>query len=81
MYWRTNFRSVISVMITRKLALAAAATLAAAPLAVQAAPLDRAAAPTAEENELGGSLLWIIVAIAVAIGLYFALDDDNSVSA
>lgn len=54
----------------------AAAPLAAAPVAAQAAPVERVSAPTAEENELAGGLLWIVAAIAVVIGAILLLDDD-----
>jgi hypothetical protein len=66
-------------MSIRKLPIAlAAATLAIAPLAVQAAPVERAAAPTAEESQLrDGSLLWIAAIIAVIVGAILLFDDDN----
>jgi hypothetical protein len=69
-------------MSIRKLPVAlAAATLAVAPLAAQAAPVERAAAPTAQENEIGGTVLWILIAIGVIIGAVLLLDDkDNPVS-
>jgi len=66
-------------MSIRKLPVAfAAATLVLAPLAAQAAPVERAAEPTAEESELGGSVLWIIIAIAAIIGAILLLDDKNN---
>lgn len=70
-------------MFMRKLPIViAAATLAVAPLAVQAAPVARTAAPTAEENELGGSLLWIAIVIGVIVGAILLLDGkDDPVSA
>ena len=37
----------------------------------------RAAAPTAEESELGGTLLWIAIVIGVIIGAVLLLDGDN----
>ena len=66
-------------MSIRKLPIAlAAATLAIAPLAAQAAPVERAAAPTAEASQLrGGSLLWIAAIIAVIVGAILLFDDDN----
>ena len=65
-------------MSIRKLpAAVAAATLALAPVAVQAGPIDRAAAPTAEESELGGTLLWIAIVIGVIIGAVLLLDGKN----
>jgi len=65
-------------MSMRKLPVAiAAATLAVAPLASHAAPVSRAAAPTAEESELGGTLLWIAIVIGVIIGAVLLLDGKN----
>lgn len=71
-------------MSIRKLSAAlAAATLVTAPVAAQAAPADRAAAPTTEANELGGIDLWIFAAIAAIVILWAVIDDSNgdSVSA
>ena len=63
----------------RSLALtAAAAGLAAAPLAAQAAP-PRVAAPVAEESEsLGGSpfLIPIVLAIVVALSIVLITDGE-----
>lgn len=65
-------------MSIRKLPIAlAAVALAAAPLAAQAAPVERASAPAAGESELGGSLLWIFIAIAVVVGAILLFDKDN----
>lgn len=66
-------------MSIRKLSVAlAAATLAAAPAAVQATPGNRTAAPSSGENELmRGSLLWILVIIGLIVGLILLLDGDN----
>ena len=65
-------------MTVRKLPIAlVAATLAVAPLAAQAAPVERAAAPTSQESELGGSVLWILIAIGVIVGAILLLDDKN----
>ena len=58
-----------------------ALSLIAAPVAAQAAPAARASAPTAEESEMGGSWLWIAIAIAVVVGAILLLDDkDDAVS-
>lgn len=55
-----------------------ASTLAIAPVAAKPAPAARAAAPTADESELGrGSLLWIAIVIGVIIGAILLLDGDN----
>lgn len=65
-------------MRVSKLVMATAASLmAAAPVAVQAAPVERAAEPTAEDSELGRSALWIIIAIAIGVALYFLVIDDK----
>ena len=65
-------------MSMRKLpAVIAAATLVIAPVAVQAAPVARAATPTVEDNELGGTLLWIAIVIGVIIGAVLLLDGKN----
>lgn len=60
----------------------AAMSLLVAPVAVQAAPAERASAPSSEESELmGGSLLWIVLAVAAVIGAILILDgDDDPVS-
>ncbi len=67
-----------------QLTLAAAATaLAVAPLAAQAAPVDRATAPATEEMDLGGSdaVRALIIIIIGAIGMAFLLlTDDEPVS-
>ena len=66
-------------MSIRKLSAAlAAATLVVAPVAAQAAPVERAAAPTAEASELGGTDLWIFGAIVLAVVLWAVLDSDNN---
>ena len=69
-------------MFIRKLPVAlAAAALTVAPVAAQAAP-QRAAAPIAEANELGGIDLWIFAVVAALVILWAVIDDDgNSVSA
>lgn len=62
----------------------AAASLAATPIAINAATADRASAPVAGESELGGNGIGaglIIAAIAAAgmIALIVAEDDDDDV--
>ena len=69
-------------MSFRKLPIAlAAASVLVAPVAAEAAPVARSAQPTAGENDLAGSFLWIALAIAAVVGLILVLDDDDSVSA
>lgn len=65
---------------------AAAATLALAPIAVQAAPSARASAPVASEMEMGGgsdSLIAILAAAVLATFVYFSIEDgdDDPISA
>jgi hypothetical protein len=68
-------------MKTRVFASALAlSTLAVAPVAVQAAPIERGAAPTAEESDLRGSLLWVVAAIAAVIAAILLLGDDEPAS-
>ncbi|GGD90349.1 hypothetical protein GCM10011515_07420 [Tsuneonella deserti] len=58
--------------------LFAGAVLAVSPLAAQAAPVDRASAPSAQESELrSSSLLWIFAAILIIVGGVLLLDDNN----
>jgi hypothetical protein len=60
------------------LALCAAATMAAAPLAAQAAPTDLRTSRTAEGEQLAGSTLWIaLAAVALAVGIYLIVDDGG----
>lgn len=61
-------------------AIAGVSLLAAAPVA-QAAEASRASAPMDEASAMGGensTLLWILAAIAVGVGLYLIIDDGNS---
>ena len=72
-------------MSFHKLTLAAAATsLAALPVAAQAAPMPRASAPIADESELGGSdlvrALIIVLIGAIGMGVLLLSDDDAPVS-
>lgn len=63
----------------RKFALTtAAATLAVSPIAAQAAVAERTAAPMTEQERIFGSLLWpILIAIAVGVGIWLIVDDDD----
>ena len=75
-------------MSFRKLTLTAAATsLAALPVAAQAAqaaPMPRASAPISDESELGGSdlvrALIIVLIGAIGMGVLLLSDDDAPVS-
>ena len=71
-------------MTFKKLTLAAsAAALALAPVGVQAANADRAAAPVSAEQELGGgsdAILAALAALALGAFIFFAADDDNPLS-
>ena len=65
-------------MFIRKLPAALAATvLTIAPVAAQAAPVDRAAAPTTDANELKLDL-WIFAVIAAIVVLWAVLDDEGN---
>ena len=64
--------------LSKTRAALAAATLFVAPIAAQAVPVERTAQPTAQENELSGTALYALVAILVALGLYFAIHDGKS---
>lgn len=65
-------------MSFRKLpAAVAAASLALSPIAVHAAPITRATAPVAEESELRGTLLWLLLVLAAGVALFLLLDDNN----
>ncbi|WP_202390127.1 hypothetical protein [Tsuneonella aeria] len=65
----------------RKLPIAlSAAALAISPVAVQAAQAQRATAPVTEDSQLGGSLLWIVAAIALVVGIILIADDDDPAS-
>ena len=61
----------------RKLILATAATaLVVTPVAPQAAPV-RTASPVAEEEELGGALLPVIVFVALGLLLILVVDSSE----
>jgi len=66
-------------MIRKLIASATGAALLAAPIAAQAAPA-RTPAPIADEEEglAGGLLLPALIAVAVAIGIYLIVDDDDN---
>lgn len=67
----------MKIMIKKLMTSAAAATLVAAPIAAQAAPV-RAPSPTTDEERLAGSLLLpALIALAVAIGIYLIVDDGD----
>ena len=61
----------------RKLILATAATaLVVTPVAAQAAPV-RTGSPVAEEEELGGALLPVIVFVALGLLLILVVDSSE----
>lgn len=67
-------------MSIRSVAVAAAAfSLAAAPVAAQAAPADRASAPVVEGNEAGRTSTFAIIAalIIVALAVLVATNNGN----
>ncbi|QGN55706.1 hypothetical protein [Novosphingobium sp. Gsoil 351] len=61
-----------------KNAIAAAGLLATATMA-QAAEVATTTAPAMGANELGGgsTLLWIAIAVALGVGLFLVIDDNN----
>lgn len=68
-------------MFSKLLMTAAAAALAAAPIAAQAAP-ERIAAPVAEEENLaGGFILPAILGIGLLIVLYLAIESEDDARA
>ena len=69
-------------MIRNVLASLAAMTMAAAPVAAQAAP-QRATAPAEGESQLEGqsTLFFVLGILAVAVGIFLLIDDDDAVSA
>lgn len=65
-----------------KSAITASATvaLAVAPIAAQAAPAPRTSAPVAESEELVGTTMWIVAAIAAGLiiwGIIELTSDDE----
>lgn len=75
------------IKMTKLTAIAAAASLAGAPVALQAAadtaPMTRAAAPVEGESEIAGiGAAGIIIAIAaIGMGALLIAEDDDPVSA
>ena len=69
-------------MVSKLMLSAAAAALAAAPVAAQAAPQRMAAPVSTESEQLGRSPLLIILAIfiVVALGIVALNGDDDPVS-
>ena len=66
-------------MSFRKLPTAlAAAALIFSPVAAQAAPVERAAAPTADDNDMSRTLTWLLVAIVAGVALFLVLDGNNN---
>ncbi len=57
-------------------------SLLTVPIAAQAAPVERQSAPAAQENELmGGSFLWLILAVAAVVAAVLIFDGkDDPVS-
>jgi hypothetical protein len=66
---------------SKAIAASAAAMIMVAPIAVQAAPVDRAHSKIAERNELAGPAVYVLIAIVV-LAVFFAIDGgkSNSVS-
>lgn len=71
-------------MKTGIIASLSAASLAIAPVAGHAADasVSRQSTPESDASELGGSSLFFLGAIvAVAVGIFLLIDDDDAVSA
>ena len=54
-------------MLRNAITASAALALSLAPIAAQAAPAARSSAPVAESEELRGTTLWVVAAIALAL--------------
>jgi hypothetical protein len=63
-------------MLRKVMLTTAAATLAAAPVAAQAAPV-RSSSPVAEGEQLKGGLLPIIAAVAFSLLLILLIDSED----
>jgi len=67
-------------MLRNAITASAALALTAAPIAAQAAPAARSAAPAAESEELVGTTMWIVAAIALGLivwGVIELTSDDE----
>ena len=70
-------------MLRSAITTSAALALTLAPIAAQAAPAARAAAPVAESEELVGTTMWIVAAIALGLvvwGIIELSSDDEPAS-
>ena len=67
-------------MLRNTILASAALALSLSPIAAQAAPAARTSAPVAESEELRGTTLWVVAAIALALivwGVIELTDDDE----
>ena len=67
-------------MLKSAITASAAMALAIAPVAAQAAPAARTSAPVAESEELVGTTMWIVAAIAAGLiiwGIIELTSDDE----
>jgi hypothetical protein len=67
-------------MLRNAITASAALALTVAPIAAQAAPAARTAAPVAESEELVGTTMWIVAAIALGLivwGVIELTSDDE----
>jgi hypothetical protein len=67
-------------MLRNAITASAALALTTAPIAAQAAPAARSAAPVAESEELVGTTMWIVAAIALGLivwGVIELTSDDE----
>ena len=70
-------------MLRNTITASAALALSLAPIAAQAAPAARTSAPVAESEELRGTTMWIVAAIALGLivwGVIELTSDDEPAS-
>ena len=61
-------------MLKTAITASAALALTVAPIAAQAAPAARTAAPVAESEELVGTTMWIVAAIALGLIIWGVIE-------
>ncbi len=61
-------------MLKTAITASAALALTLAPIAAQAAPAARTAAPVAESEELVGTTMWIVAAIALGLVIWGVIE-------
>jgi hypothetical protein len=61
-------------MLKNVITASAAVALISAPIAAQAAPAARTAAPVAESEELVGTTMWVVAAIALGLIIWGVIE-------